>query len=110
MLLCPNKATICDSPSWQIRSFFVCPAPDERMSIGPTDAEERVETPRQIALRVGLSEGKIRQLIRAGRLEPVWIGSRVFIPSGAWGRFIAESKGRLCRDETKDPGCVGSQS
>jgi hypothetical protein len=70
------------------------------MQLGQTDAEERVETPRQIARRVGLSEGKIRYLIRTDRLEHVWISSRVYIPSGAWARFIAQNSGRCdtCHD------------
>jgi hypothetical protein len=78
------------------------------MQLGQPDANEKVETPRQIARRVGLSEGKIRHLIRTGRIDHLWIGSRVFIPPGAWARFVAENKGRPCQDETRGQGYVGS--
>ena len=35
---------------------------------------ERLETPRQLADRVGLTERKIRHLIQTRQVEHVWIG------------------------------------
>jgi hypothetical protein len=36
------------------------------------------------------------------------IGCRVFIPIGAWSRFLEASRVKPCQDETKVPGSVGS--
>jgi hypothetical protein len=68
-----------------------------RMSTKQNDIEDRVETPKQLAERVGISEGKVRHLIRGDLLEHVWIGCRVYIPAGAWPRFIANQRGGSCR-------------
>ena len=50
---------------------------------------ERVETPKELAARVGLNEGRIRYLIQTRQIEHVRIGSRVLIPVGAFARFLA---------------------
>jgi excisionase family DNA binding protein len=72
--------------------------------------DERVETPKELAARVGVTEGKIRHLIHTRQIEHVWIGSRVHIPMGAWPRFIEAKKVKPCQDEIKDPAFVGSKS
>ena len=71
---------------------------------------ECVETPKQLAARVGVTEGKIRHLIHTRQIEHVWIGSRVHIPMGAWPRFIEAKKVKPCQDEIKVPVSVGSKS
>jgi excisionase family DNA binding protein len=71
---------------------------------------DRVETPKQLADRVSLSERQVRSLIQARQLEHVMIGCRVHIPSGAFERFLAKNKVAPCPDETKVPSCDGSQS
>ena len=38
--------------------------------------EERLETPKQLAERVGVSERKIRHLIETRQIDHVWIGRR----------------------------------
>ena len=43
---------------------------------------ECVETPKQLARRVGVSEYQIKKLIEAGQLEHVLIVKRVHIPHG----------------------------
>ncbi len=70
----------------------------------------RLETPKQLAVRVGLSERQVRSLIQSRQLEHVMIGCRIHIPTGAFERFIEENKVTPCPDETKVPGCDGSQS
>ena len=66
--------------------------------------DDRVETPKQVAERVGVSDYLIRQLIRTGELEHVRIGGRIFIPNGAWTRYVAANTkgGRECQGETMD--------
>jgi excisionase family DNA binding protein len=69
-----------------------------------------LETPKQLARRVGLSEGQVRHLINTNQLEFVPIGERKRIPSGAFERFIEERSVKPCRDKIKDRGFVGSTS
>jgi excisionase family DNA binding protein len=73
-------------------------------------ADVCLETPKQLAARVGLSERKVRLLIQTKQLEHVMIGCRVHIPCGAFERFIDERSVKPCRDETRDPAFVGSTS
>ena len=74
------------------------------------DADERLETPKQLALRIGISERKIRHLVQTKQLEHVMIGCRVHIPAGAFARFIASRKVKPCQDETKGQDCAGSRN
>jgi excisionase family DNA binding protein len=75
------------------------------------DAEERLETPKQLANRVGLSERKVRHLIQTRQLEHIMIGCRVHIPVGAFTRFLdARKVTPSCQDETRDRGSAGSPS
>jgi excisionase family DNA binding protein len=60
-----------------------------------------LETPKQLAARVGLKERQIRTLIDSGKLEFVMIGSRVHIPDGAFERFVEANKVSPCLDGTK---------
>jgi hypothetical protein len=71
----------------------------------------RLETPKQLADRVGISEGQVRHLIATDQLEHVKIGSRVHIPVGAFGRLVEANKrgGAAWRDEIKVQGCDGLQ-
>ena len=71
--------------------------------------DECLETPKQLAKRVGLTEGKVRHLINTREIDHVWIGSRVHIPKGAFARFIETKKVKPCPDETTDPVFVGSK-
>jgi hypothetical protein len=64
--------------------------------------DDRLETPKQLAKRVGISEGQIRHLVQTRQLDHVGIGCRIFIPADAWSRFIAAKRVRSCHDETKD--------
>jgi hypothetical protein len=72
---------------------------------------DRVETAKQLARRVGISEYQIRKLIYTGQLEHVKIGYRLHIPVGGWERFIEANKkgGELWLDETKAQSSVGLQ-
>ena len=49
-------------------------------------------TPRQAAHLLGLSDGQIRALIRAGLITHIMIGKRFRIPTDDIARFIAENK------------------
>ena len=80
------------------------------MTTEPSMPDERLETPKQLALRIGISERKIRHLIETGQLEHVMIGCRVHIPVGAFARFIEATKVLPCPGETKDHGSAGSTS
>jgi excisionase family DNA binding protein len=72
---------------------------------------ERLETPKQLAARVGLSKRQVNNLIATGRLEFVEIGCRVYIPRNAWPRFLDEAKRvKPCHDEIKAHGSAGSPS
>ena len=74
------------------------------------DAGERLETPKQLAARVGLSERQVRHLIQTRQLEHIMIGCRVHIPAGAFTRFLEATKVSPCQDETRAPGSAGSTS
>ena len=52
-------------------------------------------------MRVGVKEGRIRHLIRTHQIEHIWIGNRVHIPVGAFGRFLEAKKVKPCQGETK---------
>jgi hypothetical protein len=52
------------------------------------ETTDRLETPKQLAARIGLSERQVRHLIQTRQLEHVMIGCRVHIPVGAFARFI----------------------
>ncbi len=72
---------------------------------------DSVETPKQLAARVGLSERKIRHLIATGQLEYVPIGCRIHIPRSAWPRFLnAAKRVKPWQDETRDPSSDGLQT
>jgi hypothetical protein len=74
------------------------------------EADERLETPKQLASRVGISERQIRHLVQTRQLEHVMIGCRVHIPVGAFSRFLNATKVTPCQDETRDRDFVGSPS
>jgi excisionase family DNA binding protein len=76
----------------------------------PAEPDERLETARQLAKRVGISEQKVRYLLKTKQLEHVMIGSRAHIPKGAFSRFLAARTVAPCPDETKAQSCVGSRS
>jgi len=71
-----------------------------------------LETPRQLAARVGLSKYQIRKLVVTGELEHVLIVKRVHIPLSAWERFIEANTrgGKSWQGETRDPSSDGLQS
>lgn len=55
------------------------------------EAPNELETPQQLADRVGVSVANIRQLIRIGRLDHIFLspGRRnPKIPNGAWERYL----------------------
>ncbi|MFV0298618.1 MAG: hypothetical protein ACK5JT_21155 [Hyphomicrobiaceae bacterium] len=59
---------------------------------------ERVETPKEMAERVGIPVSNIRYLIRTGQLAHVYTspGKRnPKIPFGAWERYLAREAGGL---------------
>jgi hypothetical protein len=64
------------------------------------EADERLETPKQLAARVGLSDRQVRHLIQTRQLEHVMIGCRVHVPVGAFARFLEAKKVTPCPDET----------
>jgi excisionase family DNA binding protein len=71
---------------------------------------ERLETPKQLAKRVGISERQVRHLLASKQLEHVKIGCRVHIPDGAFSRFLALRMVRSCPDAIKDRDYGGSPS
>ena len=73
-------------------------------------SDEKVETLKQFASRVGISEGQARHLVNSGRLPHVRIGDRIFVPPGAWPSFLANNTVIRCQDETKDHDYGGSRS
>ena len=72
---------------------------------------DRLETPKQLAERVGLKERTIRKLIHAGDLDSVRIGARDFIPVDAWGDLIERKRRekKAWQDETKVQSSDGSK-
>jgi hypothetical protein len=74
------------------------------------ETDERLETPKQLAKRVGVSERQIRYLVETRNLDYVMIGCRVHIPDGAFRRFLASRTVKSCPDETKGRDCGGWQS
>src|SRR5262249_9038721 len=84
--------------------------PEPTIAMRSAEAGERLETPKQLASRVGVSERKIRYLIQNGQLEHVMIGCRVHVPVGAFARFLNQNTVTPCQDATKDRDFVGSPS
>src|SRR5262245_33992195 len=85
----------------------------ERSFLGMTDpihTEGRLETPKQLAARVGISERQVRHLIQTQQLEYVRIGCRTHIPMGAFSRFLESKKVLPCQDETRDRASGGLPS
>jgi excisionase family DNA binding protein len=78
------------------------------MSISTED--ESLETPKQLAARVGLKERQVRHLIHTRRIEYVMVGSRPLIPRSAWTRFLEASTVKPCPDATKVRSYDGSKS
>jgi hypothetical protein len=74
------------------------------------EVDERLETPKQLAARVGVSERQIRHLIQERLLEHVYIGSRVHIPVGAFARFVQAKRVRPCQDAIRGHDSGGSIS
>jgi hypothetical protein len=72
--------------------------------------DERLETPKQLAVRVGLSERQVRHLIQTRQLEYVLIGCRIHVPVGAFSRFLESKKVSPCQDETRDRASDGLPS
>jgi hypothetical protein len=72
--------------------------------------DEQLETPKQLAARVGLSERQVRHLIQTRQLEYVMIGCRVHIPVGAFARFLEARKVVPWQDETRGRDSVGLAS
>ena len=60
----------------------------------------RVETPKQLALRVNVSARQIHKLITRRRSE-LMIGCRVHIPTDAWEQMIERKRTRQWHDEIK---------
>jgi excisionase family DNA binding protein len=58
---------------------------------------DRVETPKQLAERVGINVRSIYNLIHNGELESVPIGGRVYLPADAWPQFLERKDAALCR-------------
>jgi excisionase family DNA binding protein len=71
---------------------------------------ERLETPRQLAERVGISERQVRHLTQTRQLEHIMIGSRVHIPIGAFERFLKAKSVKPCQDETKGRVSTGARN
>jgi excisionase family DNA binding protein len=69
-----------------------------------------LETPKQLAARVGLKERAIRSLIDAGKLEYVKIGCRVHIREGAFEAFLEANTVKPCQDETRVQNSIGVPS
>ena len=61
-----------------------------------------LETPKQVAVRVGLSIGAINRLMNDGKLSFVRIGTRIRIPPGAWEDYIATHTVKPWRDAITD--------
>jgi len=72
--------------------------------------DDRLETPKQLAARVGITERQVRHLIATRQLEHVMIGCRVHIPVGAFARFIEVKKVLPWLGETKGRDSAGSTS
>jgi hypothetical protein len=50
------------------------------------EINERLETPKQLAKRVGITERQVRYLLQREELDHAMIGSRIHIPGGAFRR------------------------
>jgi excisionase family DNA binding protein len=75
-----------------------------------SESSDRLETPKQLAARVGLTERQIRHLVQTRQLEYVEIGKRILLPVTAFANFLEARKVRPWHAETKDRDSVGSPS
>jgi hypothetical protein len=84
-----------------IQRFAAKRADDEVFS------DMQVETLKQFARRVGITQGQARRLVQNGQLEYVTIGCRKLIVEGAWEKFITTNKVSVCLDVTQAPDYAG---
>ena len=61
-----------------------------------------LETPKQLASRIGISVGAINRLVNDGKLSFVRIGTRRRIPPGAWEDYIETHTVKPWRDAIRD--------
>jgi excisionase family DNA binding protein len=66
-----------------------------------------LETPKELATRIGWPLARVYRLINERRIEYVRVGSRKHIPAGAFERFIVDNKEEPCQEETLAPGSSG---
>src|SRR5262249_263615 len=76
----------------------------------PIYTKERLETPKQLAARVGITVRQVRHLIQTRELEYVLIGCRPHVPVGGFSRFLQRKKVSPCQDETRDRASDGLRS
>jgi excisionase family DNA binding protein len=62
----------------------------------------QLETPKQLAKRVGLTEKAVRKLLKGGKLSFVRIGTRLRIPPGTWEVYLKTNVVQPWRDEISD--------
>ncbi len=65
-----------------------------------------LESPRELADRVGVSVASIRELIRERKLDHIFLTSgqrNPKIPAGAWERYINLNMVRACPDQSENP-------
>lgn len=60
-----------------------------------------LEAPKLLARQIGLTKGAVERLMAEGRLAFVQIGSRKYVPAGAWETFLQENTVRPCQDAIK---------
>src|ERR1700720_777545 len=71
----------------------------------------RLETPKQLAARVNVTERQIRHLIQTQQIEHVMIGCRAHVPVGAFSRYVAaKAVTPIWHGEIKAPAFAGSAS
>ena len=68
----------------------------------------QLETPKQLAKRVGLTEKAVRKLLKVGKLSFVRIGTRLRIPPGTWEVYLKINVVQPWRGEISDQNSYSS--
>lgn len=61
-----------------------------------------LESPKQLAARIGWPERRIRKLVNAKRIRHLRVGSSIFFPPNAAEDFIKENMVEPCPQDPKD--------
>ena len=65
--------------------------------------QTHLESPKELAMRVGWSERRIRSLARNKQIRHLWVGGNIFFPPNAIEEFIKANTVKPCSPSLNKP-------